>query len=288
MVNLKKFKLAIFIAKKSNFIMLFNILIIGFITLCILLIWRYYNRLSKPKWQEVTGEMQPAWKKILCDNVSFYEELTPEDKMRFEKDVMEFLANCRVTGVQLEVQDLDKLLVASSAVIPIFGFPDWRYPNVREVILYPDSFDENFQFEGNGMKNILGMVGNQSLEGVVILSKRALEHGFKNDSDKMNTAIHEFIHLIDKADGTVDGIPQVIMNKQYVLPWIDLIHHEMNRISQGDSDINPYAATNTAEFLAVISEYFFERPKLLEKNHPKLYALLETFFKQDMAEKIKN
>lgn len=258
--------------------MLFNILIISFIALCILLIWRYYNRLAKPKWEETTNEMPSVWKELLRENVFFYKELIPVNKLRFEKDVMDFLANCKVTGVQLEVQDLDKLLVASSAVIPIFGFPDWRYPNVREVILYPDSFDENFQFEGEGSKNILGMVGNQAMEGVIILSQRALEHGFKNESDKKNTAIHEFVHLIDKADGTIDGIPQLIMQKQYAMPWIDLIHHEMNRIAQGDSDINPYGTTNTAEFLAVVSEYFFERPELMEKKHPKLYYLLDQFF----------
>lgn len=258
--------------------MLFNSIILSSLLLVIVLIWRYYKRLSKPKWQEITGEMQPAWKKILRDNVSFYEELSPEDKKRFENDILEFLANCKITGVQTSVSDTDRLLVASSAVIPIFGFPNWQYPNLNEVLLYPDSFDQQFQFENSKDRNILGMVGSHSMEGLVILSKRALLQGFQNETDKRNTAIHEFVHLIDKADGNIDGIPQLIMQKQYALPWIDLMHHEMNRIAQGDSDINPYAATNTAEFLAVISEYFFERPELLEKKHPKLYSLMEQFF----------
>lgn len=258
--------------------MLFNSLMLAVLALLVFLVWRYYHRLANPKWKTVEGDFSATWKSLLEKNVNFYEELTAEDKARFERNVLEFIANCKITGVKTEVQDLDKLLVAASAVIPTFGFPAWRYPNVREVILYPDTFDTQFQFEGKSSKNILGMVGNQHMEGVVILSKRALKQGFNNETDKQNTAIHEFVHLIDKADGAVDGIPQLIMNKQYVLPWIDLIHHEMNRIAQGDSDINPYATTNTAEFLAVISEYFFERPELMEKKHPKLFYLLDQFY----------
>lgn len=267
--------------------MLLNALMLFLLGTLVFFIYRYYQRLAQPQWEEPKSPFPASWKTLLSKNVSYYEELDAADKLRFETKVNTFLSNCTITGIQTEVSVLDRLLVASSAVIPIFGFPNWHYPNVREVLLYPNNFDEQFQFEGSGSKNILGMVGDQHLEGLVILSKRALHQGFKNEMDKQNTAIHEFVHLIDKADGAIDGIPKILMDRQYALPWIDLIHQEMNRIAEGDSDINPYAATNTAEFLAVISEYFFERPKLMEKNHPKLYALLETFFQQDMAQTVK-
>jgi Mlc titration factor MtfA (ptsG expression regulator) len=57
----------------------------------------------------------------------------------------------------------------------------------------------------------------------------------------------------------------------------------MDEIYEGESDINPYGGTNQAEFFSVASEYFFERPKLLQKKHPELYDHLEKFFRQDMA-----
>ena len=127
---------------------------------------------------------------------------------------------------------------------------------------------------------------NLLLNGKMILSKRALRHGFSNESDKKNTAIHEFVHLIDKADGTIDGIPSALLEKQYTIPWIDLIQQKIDEIYDGKSDINPYGATNKSEFFAVISEYFFERPKLLKAKHPKLYELLEEIFNQTMTSKI--
>ena len=120
----------------------------------------------------------------------------------------------------------------------------------------------------------------------MILSKKALHHGFSNETDKKNTAIHEFVHLIDKTDGAVDGIPELLLEKQYVIPWIDLIKQKIDEIYEQKTDINPYGATNKAEFFAVISEYFFERPKLLKRKHPKLYELLEEIFNQNMTNKV--
>lgn len=261
--------------------------IVGFI-LVISLVgfgWISYRKVAHPKWNVPVGPFPPEWRAILEDSVLFYNSLDDSEKKRFEYKVQEFLLNCRITGIQTEVDLRDKLLVASSAIIPIFGFDFWRYNNIREVLLYPATFNKNYDFEGGSDRNILGMVGNQSMEGIMILSKEALRQGFSNESDKQNTAIHEFVHLIDKTDGEVDGIPKVLMDKQYALPWINLMNSEIERIYEGKSDINPYGATNKAEFFSVISEYFFERPKLLEEKHPELYALLEKIFHQDMAER---
>lgn len=192
--------------------------------------------------------------------------------------------NCRVTGIKTQINDIDKVLIASSAIIPIFKFPRWKYTNIDEVLVYPDSFDEKFNTKGE-KRNIMGMVGNGYMEGKMILSQKALHYGFKNESDKRNTAIHEFIHLIDKTDGNIDGIPSLLIEKQYTIPWIDLINREIEKIYEGKSDINPYGATNKAEFFSVISEYFFERPKLLKKSHPKLYKLLEGIFDHKMSQR---
>jgi hypothetical protein len=170
-------------------------------------------------------------------------------------------------------------MVASSAVIPVFAFTGWKYINLQEVLLYADTFNTDFQTEGEG-RNIMGMVGSGYMEGKMLLSKYALEEGFKNDSDKNNTGIHEFVHLIDKTDGSTDGIPELLLSKQYTLPWLDMTFKKMQEILKEKSDINPYGATNKAEFFAVVSEYFFERPDLLQQKHPDLYTLLEQIFKQ--------
>lgn len=249
--------------------------------LLVLLIW--YKTKKKP-WIEPNATFPAEWRNIIKSHIPFYNSLIDEEQNWFEYKVQEFLLNCRITGIGTNVTITDKLLVASSAVIPIFAFRNWKYVNLFEVLLYPASFNQDFETEGTA-RLVLGMVGSGYMEGKMILSKPALLHGFQNETDKKNTAIHEFVHLIDKSDGNTDGIPSLLLEKQYTIPWIDLMTKKIDEIFKNESDINPYGGTNRAEFFSVVSEYFFERPKLLASKHPKLYALLEQIFNQDMSSK---
>lgn len=230
----------------------------------------------------VVGEFLPEWRIVLIEKVAFYNGLSAEDKTWFESDVLHFLSHVRITGIDVKIDDTDRILVAASAVIPIFAFKEWRYNNITEVLLYPSSFNEKFETAGED-RRILGMVGEGPMNGTMILSKPALHQGFLNETDKNNTAIHEFVHLIDKTDGAIDGIPENLLGKQYVLPWVNLIKIKIEEINKGKSDINPYGATSQTEFFAVASEYFFERPQLLKTKHPELYDLMEHVFKNDMS-----
>ncbi len=227
-------------------------------------------------------EFPSAWRGILDQKVLFYHNLPPDEKKRFEQDVLRFISNVRITGVNTELDITDKLLVASSAAIPVFGFPDWNYNFLDEVLLYPGSFDRNFKINSRD-EVITGMVGSGTMEGKMILSKPSLHRGFSNETDKQNVGVHEFIHLLDKEDGSVDGIPATLMNREFSIPWLNLIREKTEAIQKGDKDINPYGATHEREFFAVIGEYFFERPKLLKENHPDLYELLTKAFNQDTA-----
>ena len=263
---------------------LYGLLLI--ILLILFFVFQFRKFSLKSKWKRLSKPFPQLWKKILFENVSFYNNLETEQKKQFEIKIQEFLLNIRIIGVETDVDDYDRILVAASAIIPIFAFPNWQYLNLNEVLVYPGLFNE--QFDTNSDGRIAGMVGTGYMEGKMILSKQVLHLGFKNESDKKNTAIHEFVHLIDKADGNIDGIPELLLEKQYTLPWFDLIQKKIEEIYEGNSDINPYGATNKAEFFAVISEYFFERPKLLKQKHPKLYDLLEEIFNQELTLKKKS
>lgn len=223
--------------------------------------------------------LPPGYEKILDSNVSFYQRLNESGKKEFINRLQIFLNHVRITGVKTEVEDLDKLLVASSAIIPIFGFPEWEYMNLNEVLLYPDTFGDGFAHEGEGRRT-LGLVGDGPYQNIMILSKRALRDGFAEQTKNHNTAIHEFVHLLDKTDGAVDGIPEFLLDRQYTLPWLELMRSSIIQIQENNSDINPYGATNQAEFFAVVSEYFFENPSQLRLNHPDLYKLLSKIFRQ--------
>ena len=224
------------------------------------------------------NDFNAVWRDILIEEVSFYKELSVADKLRFEQELLYFFDDVAITGVKIDIDDTDRLLVGASAVIPLFGFPELRYRNINEVLLYQGSFNDEHQTEGKG-RNILGKVGKGNMNRLMILSLPALRAGFKNENSSSNVGIHEFVHLIDMADGVVDGIPESLMQKQYVAPWLKLMHKEIESIKENESDINPYGATSEVEFLSVASEYFFNNPEEFQKKHPELYSLMKKMYR---------
>jgi Mlc titration factor MtfA (ptsG expression regulator) len=104
-----------------------------------------------------------------------------------------------------------------------------------------------------------------------------LRQGFINSNSNRNTAIHEFVHLIDKMDGTLDGIPEILLERKHIAQWRQLLQSTMQNIRQGESDIDIYGATSPVECFAVVSEYFFEQPGLF-RSHPQLNEMLQRIF----------
>lgn len=228
--------------------------------------------------------LPPAYHDIFEKQVAFYRALSEDRKKIFEERAALFLSSISIEGIRTSVEDIDRALIAASAVIPMFGFNNWRYSNLSTILLYPEHFSQEFELEGNN-RNVMGMVGSGAMNHTMILSQPALREGFQNEKDKSNTAIHEFVHLLDKLDGDTDGIPEILLEKQYTIPWINWMHREINAILANRSDINPYGASSKTEFFAVAAEYFFERPELFKERHRDLYHLMEEIFDQSPAVK---
>jgi len=105
-----------------------------------------------------------------------------------------------------------------------------------------------------------------------------LRRGFINKTHNRNTGLHEFVHLIDKMDGTMDGVPELLLPRKYIAQWQQLMEQTMYEIRRGQSDIDAYAATGASECFAVLSEYFFEQPNLFRQIHPQLNEMMERIF----------
>lgn len=214
---------------------------------------------------------------LLRAHVRFYRELDDAGKKFFEQKMRHFFTEVRITGIGTDVEDIDQALIGAAAVIPVYAYKDWEYIDLHEVLLYPVAFSRDFDQVGYH-RNITGMVGSGPLQNVMILSKQALREGFINEESKSNSAIHEFAHLIDKMDGSLDGVPQIFLAKQNVEVWNKLVNDAILLMQQGRSDIDLYALTNKVEFFAVVTEYFFKRPDLLRHSHPELCAMMEQVF----------
>jgi hypothetical protein len=269
----------IFPQKKKVYLHLIMVVIfqIFFVLVLIVTIVLFVFRISRTKGSSPLPE---NYSELLTDYVKFYLHLDEEGKEKFEKRADHFLSAVKITGVNAIVEDIDRLLIAAGAIIPVYSIPDWQYINLHEVLLYPGAFNADFDQEGSD-RNIAGMVGTGALQYVMVITKWQLRQGFINNNDARNTAIHEFVHLIDKMDGTMDGVPEIILERKYTERWKQMMDAEIVQMKNYGSDIDMYGATNTAEFFAVISEYFFERSDLLKANHPELYEMLVMIYKTE-------
>ena len=228
----------------------------------------------------------PEWEAVLQRDVAFFRALEPDAKRRFRRQVQVFLGEKRITGIKVEVDTATRILAAASAIIPIFGFPGWEWHQIREVLIYPTRFTQDFSIGDTPDHRTLGMVGTGAMNRLMILSKPDLLAGFHNPGDKRNVGLHEFAHLVDLSDGAVDGVPAVGLDRRAVGPWIELVRRKMQEIEAGVSDIHRYALTSEAEFFAVATEYFFERPGVMRQKHPALYDALEGIFNQDLRSRL--
>lgn len=226
----------------------------------------------------VLAPFPPSWRAILESDVAYYRRLPEPERRRFEAEVRVFLDEQVITGPrQARVSDRLRLLVAASAVMLVFGRRGFRYPRLRDVVIYERAFDDEYR-EGE-RENILGMVHGQ---GPIILSAKHLEQGFSDARDGHHVGLHEFAHVLDFEAGQADGVP-TFMPWRAIAPWVGLMREEVERIERGRSVLRPYAATNEAELFAVATEAFFERPRALQARHPELYGLMQEIYGQDPA-----
>ncbi len=245
-------------------------------------VYRWIRNPTERRMQLMASPFPDNWRAILLSDVAFFRSLAEDQRSRFENMVTIFLDETPITGIRTDVDDRTRVLVAASAIIPVFGFDDWEYSGLGEVLIYPNAFGDDFETDESARRTILGMVGNGHLSGVMILSKPDLIGGFANPDDKRNVGIHEFAHLVDKADGSIDGIPAGIPAAT-VNQWIHWVGEELRSVSPGRHHICDYAYTNEAEYFAVLTEYFFEAPEVLQKKNPQLYQLMQSMYRQDAA-----
>lgn len=218
-------------------------------------------------------EFPYQWEKILEDRVPFFQGLSGSDKRRFTDKAHIFLVNFEMVGVETEVTDLDRVLVAAGATIPVFRLEKWHYKNLTSVSIFPDKFPIP-----ETDKLARGLTGWGHMEGEVWFSRKAIYEGFHIDDDAKNVVIHEFIHLMDMQDGIANGLIEELMTVEDRDDWKTIAREAAKKIQTQGSTIREYAIANPVEFIAATSEYYFECPDQLRSEHPKLYRALDKIF----------
>jgi len=233
-----------------------------------------------------TPEFDPAWRALLERNFEHWRGFAPEEVERMEALVASFVHRMRWEAANgFELTESIKVLIAAQASVLLLGLDLDDYDQVSSVIVHPSTVRLRGGYHvGGSVRSSASqpLLGQAHYRGPVLLSWAAVQRGARFPEAGENVVYHEFAHQLDMLDGVVDGTPP-LGDVEAAARWTEVCTAAFRRVRRGSSVLRPYAATNPAEFFAVATELFFNRPLDLVEHEPALYAELHAFYGQDPA-----
>jgi Mlc titration factor MtfA (ptsG expression regulator) len=231
------------------------------------------------------------WRAIAERNVPYCRLLTEDERVEMRGHVQVFLAEKRFEGCGgLEITDEIRVTVAAQACLLLLGRDTDCYPGLSSVLVYPHPFlaKARHRLPGGAMlEGVEGHRGESWARGEVVLSWDEVLRGAADVHDGLNLVFHEFAHQLDDEFVHADGAPALPRRSMYIA-WARVLGSEYAQLIEDIEHHRPttlraYGATNPAEFFAVATEAFFEKPTALRARHAELYAQLQEFYRQDPA-----
>jgi len=232
------------------------------------------------------------WLRIIKENVPFYKSLPDEDKKELLQHILIFISEKHFESCGgLKITDEIRVTIATQACILLLHRKTDYYPGLSSILVYPHSYvapvtehlPSGVVAEGFDVR-----LGESWHRGSVVLSWDDVKCGASDMHDGHNVVFHEFAHQLDDSGARGDSTPAFQDHSSYTA-WARILQKDYEKLRQDVEHhrrtfLNEYGATNPAEFFAVGTEYFFEKPKELKKLYPELYQELKLFYQQDPAE----
>ena len=245
--------------------------------------WHRQRLLKKP--------LPPAWLAVMERNVPYYRLLPGKQQRELQGLTQVFLAEKRFEGCGgLELTDEIRVTVAAQGCILLLGRETDIYPKLRSVLVYPGAYVANVtapQPDGTVVEGWQGRLGESWMQGYVVLSWNDVLRGAADIHDGRNVVYHEFAHQLDNESGAPEGAPLLLESSMYT-DWARVFGAEYRALCDSVERGQPalldaYGAVSPAEFFAVATEFFFERPVEVRAQHPELYDQLKLYYQQDPA-----
>jgi MtfA peptidase len=244
----------------------------------------------KDRRKELLDEPFPAaWEEYLVGNVRHYSYLDPAKQATLQAVVRVLVAEKQWTGgPDFEITDEMKVTISGQAAVMVLGLDEpYYFDRVKSIILHPDIYTRSRRlrlYTSEGSR----LLGEAWYHSPIILSWRHALQAGRDQSNGGNVVLHEFAHHLDGLDGEVEGNPPLV-GRERESTWHTVSEAEYRRLVGSARRhevtlLDHYGASNRAEFFAVATECFFERPRAMKRQHEELYAVLSDFYCQDPAE----
>ncbi len=225
----------------------------------------------------------------MANQVPYVSLLNDDEQRELEANVQIFLDEKTFAGCGgIQITDEIRVAIAAQACLLILGRETDYYPDLESILVYPAAYVANSQRAGEGgivVESDQPRLGESWSSGQVVLSWSDVESGAADVRDGQNVVLHEFAHQLDTENPSGEGAP-VLEHRSMYTAWARVLGHSYEKLLR-DVDLHrrtvldDYGATNPAEFFAVATETFFEKPKALKRKHPELYEQLRNFYRQD-------
>lgn len=237
------------------------------------------------------------WEAFVCDNVAHYSMLDDAERVELRAMIQVFLEEKRWEGCGgLELTDEIRVTIAAQACLLQLGLPHDYYRNVESILVYPSTIlpPEHqpgvFESVGFPAEDPVPILGEAFMQGPVVLVWDAVLRGARHPGQGHNVVYHEFAHKLDMLDGTADGTPP-LFDRAQLKEWVAICSREFEKLRRlagrgVKSFIDAYGARNEAEFFAVATEEFFDRPLALQQQAPDMYLILSGYYHQDPAGRV--
>jgi MtfA peptidase len=232
------------------------------------------------------------WLPWIEARVPYARRLPPADRAELLSHVQVFLAEKRLEGCGgLELTDEMRVTIAAQACVLLLHRDDADYfPEVSTILVHPTAYrarTTEVRPDGTVIEGHAVRLGEAWHRGELVLSWDDVVSGAANPQDGRNVVLHEFAHKLDDEDGRTDGAPPLATRAQYG-PWARVLSAEFLALKDAAargrrSVLDRYGATNPAEFFAVATEAFFEKPAAMKRKAPELYDQLSLYYRQDPA-----
>lgn len=231
----------------------------------------------------------PEWAETLSREYELFDRLDPDAQRRLIDIARVLVAEKSWEGAGgFEVDDRAQVLVAAQAALLLLGIEHDYYPNIDSVVIYPAGYrlpGGHTDEAGVVHASPRAVLGTAHGLGAVVLSWRDARRGGADADDGRNLVYHEFAHALDMLDGVVDGTPSLPDRAAY-RTWFEVMTRYYERLIEAAERgrktlLDTYGATNVAEFFAVATEAFFEKPRQMQRKLPDLYDTLRLFYRQD-------
>ncbi len=229
------------------------------------------------------------WNSTIENNLPICTRLSPTERRRLQGHVQVFLAEKQFIGCGgLQVTEEMKLTIAAVACLLLLNERGEYFPKLRSILIYPSTYFVNETIAiGNYVveSRRVARLGESWINDQLVLSWEQVQQDTRNWRDGHNVVIHEFAHQLDLEDGKAEGVPILQRNSDYPI-WAQVMTEEYQQLCHHvQQDIktvmDSYGTTNPAEFFAVATETFFEKPHQLLNQHPALYELLQRYYRLD-------